>query len=276
MKRLLLLILLLFTTQSWAQGSPAGGSNVRLRDADGNPIGSVGDSLKVNTTGGGSKILDGTVAGEADVVGSDPTGAEQGVVTRNIPSGTQPVSATSLPLPTGAATEATLLGVKTGTDKIPASPSQEHTTAASPHAARLSDGAVFYDSRDRNWTITETVTVTGPLTDTQLRASPVPTSLTSTTLTSTVQPTGLTTITTGQLAVTATVQQLPANAGKIVCIRVKDGGTQNVYFGPSGVTTATGQELIPSEGVCRPTDNTNRYFVIAGGTGSTIAWEAHN
>jgi len=138
------------------------------------------------------------------------------------------------------------------------------------------DAGSPYDARDRNWTITETVTVTGPLTDTQLRASPVPTSLASTTLTSTVQPTGLTSILTGQLAVTATAQQLPANAGKIVCIRVKDGGTQNVYFGPSGVTTATGQELIPSEGVCRPTDNTNRYFVIAGGTGSTIAWEVHN
>lgn len=39
---------------------------------------------------------------------------------------TQPISAASLPLPTGAA--------------------QEHATAASPHAARLSDGAAFYDA----------------------------------------------------------------------------------------------------------------------------------
>ena len=39
---------------------------------------------------------------------------------------TQPISAASLPLPTSA--------------------SQEHTTAASPHSARLSDGAAFYDA----------------------------------------------------------------------------------------------------------------------------------
>lgn len=55
-----------------------------------------------------------------------------------------PISASALPLPAGAATEATLAGIKTGTDKIPASPSQEHVTAASPHAARLSDGTSFY------------------------------------------------------------------------------------------------------------------------------------
>jgi hypothetical protein len=60
------------------------------------------------------------------------------------PADTQPVSASSLPLPSGASTEATLAGIKTGTDKIPASPAQEHTTAASPAATRLSDGAAFY------------------------------------------------------------------------------------------------------------------------------------
>lgn len=57
---------------------------------------------------------------------------------------TQPVSAVSLPLPTGAATETTLAGIKTGTDKIPASPSVDRTTAAAPNAARLSDGSAFY------------------------------------------------------------------------------------------------------------------------------------
>lgn len=54
---------------------------------------------------------------------------------------TQPVSAVSLPLPTGAATETTLAAINT---KIPASPSAEHTTAASPNASRLSDGTSFY------------------------------------------------------------------------------------------------------------------------------------
>jgi hypothetical protein len=59
-----------------------------------------------------------------NVVNGAPAGTEYGVVTRPIPSGTQAVSASSLPLPTNA--------------------SQEHTTAASPSATRLSDGAAFY------------------------------------------------------------------------------------------------------------------------------------
>lgn len=44
---------------------------------------------------------------------------------------------------TGVATQATLAAINA---KIPASPSAEHTTAASPNAARLSDGAAFYDA----------------------------------------------------------------------------------------------------------------------------------
>ena len=96
---------------------------------------------------------------------------------------TQPISAVSLPLPTGAATEATLAsikdtdGVKKITDPLPAGTNEigkvaqgaaavatapwsirasdgsafinvalEHVTAASPHATRLSDGSAFYDA----------------------------------------------------------------------------------------------------------------------------------
>lgn len=42
--------------------------------------------------GGDGKLLDGTAAGQADVLGAAPGGSEQALVTRNIPSGTQPVS----------------------------------------------------------------------------------------------------------------------------------------------------------------------------------------
>lgn len=42
---------------------------------------------------------------------------------------------------TGFATETTLAALHA---KVPASPAAEHTTAASPHAARLSDGGAFY------------------------------------------------------------------------------------------------------------------------------------
>lgn len=51
----------------------------------------------------------GFAAGElADVRNADPGPTDYALVTRNIPSGTQAVSAASLPLPAGAATEATL------------------------------------------------------------------------------------------------------------------------------------------------------------------------
>lgn len=83
---------------------------------------------------------------------------------------TQPVSLASVPLATNAA--------------------KDRTTAASPYSNRLSDGTVFYDARSiRALTSSDVVTfanttlaVTGPLTDTQLRASAVPVSLTSTTV----------------------------------------------------------------------------------------------
>jgi len=47
------------------------------------------------------------------VLAGAPAGTERGLVTRNIPSGTQSVSAAALPLPAGAATEATLASVLT-------------------------------------------------------------------------------------------------------------------------------------------------------------------
>ena len=66
---------------------------------------------------------DGTELGtNTDPVRTDPTGTT-----------TQPVSAASLPLPAGAATEATLAGR-----------AAEHITAGSPHSVRLTDGTAFY------------------------------------------------------------------------------------------------------------------------------------
>lgn len=59
-------------------------------------------------------------------INGNPAGTEYGIVTRNIPSGTQAVSVSSLPLPSGA--------------------SQEHTTAGSPSSVRLTDGSAFYKS----------------------------------------------------------------------------------------------------------------------------------
>lgn len=61
-----------------------------------------------------------TVAGTVSVSGTTTVAGTVGI------SGTVPVSAAALPLPANAA--------------------QEHVTAASPHVARLSDGAAFYDA----------------------------------------------------------------------------------------------------------------------------------
>lgn len=72
-----------------------------------------------------------------------PFADEPGLVVRNIPSGTQAVSVASLPLPTGAATEATLSALNT---KIPANPATDRSTAAAPFSVRLSDGTTFYNT----------------------------------------------------------------------------------------------------------------------------------
>lgn len=80
--------------------------------------------------------------------GNKDSGTQRVVIATDQPafSNPVPISAASLPLPAGAATEATLAGVKTGTDKIPASPSTDRATAAAPFSTRLSDGAAFYDA----------------------------------------------------------------------------------------------------------------------------------
>ena len=88
--------------------------------------------------------------------------------------------------------------------------------------------------------------------------------------------TALTTITTGQQAVTATATVLPTVTAERVCIKVLTGGTQTVYFGPSGVTTTTGQELSPGDAWCGKVSNLNKIFVIAGSTGSTVAYDVLN
>lgn len=115
--------------------------------ASGGPVigGTATDPIRVNPTGttaqpvtdnGGSLTVDGTVdrawtLGESfdsvraylyDAFGvavqqttSAPGASDAAIKVRNIPSGTQAVSAASLPLPTGAATETTLAAVNTAT-----------------------------------------------------------------------------------------------------------------------------------------------------------------
>lgn len=134
--------------------------------------------------GGGSgdgKILDGTAAGQADVVGSDPAGTEQGLVTRNIPSGTQAVSGTvavsNLPATqpvSGPLTDSELRATPVpvsgtvGVNNFPATqPVSGSVSVNNFPATQPISGTVA---------VSGTVPVSGPLTDSQLRATPVPVS----------------------------------------------------------------------------------------------------
>lgn len=109
----------------------------------------------------GVDSLDITAAGAARVDGSGVT---------------QPVSAAALPLPAGAATEATLATLLTsGTFTARLNTLGQKTMANSAPVVLASDQSA--------------IPVTGPLTDVQLRASAVPVSLASTTITGTVAAT---------------------------------------------------------------------------------------
>ncbi len=75
-----------------------------------------------------------------------------------------------------------------------------------------------------------------------------------------------------QQAVTGTAAQLPSFLANVTCVKVLPGGTRVVYIGDSTVTTSTGYPLSVSESACFPALNLNQIYVVAAGTGSTVAW----
>jgi len=157
----------------------------QLEDANGNITGVAGNPLVTTGGGGGGSAL-------ADVLLTDTTNAlfvarDNGVTVTYFnlntnavytPVGTisavlgltdaqlrntaVPISALTLPLPTGAATETTLAGVSAKFGSL-----GQKTMAASAPVVLASDQAVL--------------SVTGPLTDTQLRAAAVPVAVNSVT-----------------------------------------------------------------------------------------------
>lgn len=106
-----------------------------------------------------------------------------GTVTANVGTGTQPISAAALPLPTGASTSAlqTQPGVDIGDVTV--------NNAAGAAAVNIQDGGNSI-TVDGTVAVSGSVAVTGPLTDAQLRATAVPVSLASTTITGSVAVTG--------------------------------------------------------------------------------------
>ncbi len=193
------------------QVAPDGaGSRIDTREFARAGVGSVEQQVVAIGQGDDTEVV--------KVATAAPGGADPGLVTRNIPSGTQnvaptalapdqatesslvsiiaeltsllarlpaalgagggglkvegvaggtavPVQAAALPLPAGAATEATAAAIKTGTDKIPASPATDRATAAAPAAARLSDGAAFYKATTPADTQPVSIAAAVPVTD---------------------------------------------------------------------------------------------------------------
>jgi hypothetical protein len=228
MNALLLLLLLAQTPDKVAFTEDSTGKTVKPGDF-------ANKAVRVNCVTGcsaggssGGKVLDGTASGEADVLGSAPAGTEQALVTRNIPSGTQPVSgtfwqatqpvsgtfwqttqpvsATSLPLPTGAATSAKQPAL--GTAGTPSADVLTVQGVTSMTALKVDGSAV-------------TQPVSGPLTDTQIRATALPVSGTFWPATQPVSGTVTANAGTGTMAVSGTFWQatqpvsgtVTANAG---------------------------------------------------------------
>jgi hypothetical protein len=136
-------------------------------------------------------------------------------------SNTVAISAASLPLPTGAASETTLAALNT---KVPAQ-GQALMAASLPVVIASNQSTVPVSLTST--TITGSVAVTGPLTDTQLRASAVPVSLTSTTITGTVAATQSGTWNIGSIT---TLPSLPAGAntiGNVIVIGQAASGAAN-------------------------------------------------
>lgn len=131
---------------------------------------------------GAVELKDADTDTRAKVRSSDPAAGDNGLVVRNIPSGTQAISAASLPLPAGAATQATLQNVETYVSEIPAQ-GQATMAASMPvviasNQTPVSVTGPLTDAQLRATPVpvSGTVTATGPLTDAQLRATPVPVS----------------------------------------------------------------------------------------------------
>ena len=148
---------------------------------------------------------------------------------------TQPVSVASLPLPTGAALDATLAGI------------------AGQLPAALVGGRLAIDGSGVVQPVSGTVSISGTVNV----APPVPSTKLS-----------------GQQNVTGTAAALPSHTCQVVCVQHFAGGSQDyVYVGESGSTTSTaGVKLEAGQAVCSAQANTDVSYVVAAGTGSTVGW----
>lgn len=156
-------------------GSTGGLTNTELR-ATPVPVDIGSASVTLNASDiqiGAVEIKDATSGDRTSVINTAPT-TQFGLVTRNIPSGTQPVSGTffqatqpvslaSQPLPTGAATSA---------GQLP----NNHNVVVTSAPTTAVTGTFFQATQPVSGTVTANTGLTQPLTDMQLRATSLPVS----------------------------------------------------------------------------------------------------
>lgn len=172
------------------------------------------------------------------------------------PSDTQPISASSLPLPTGAATSALQTAGNSSLSsidgKIPA-----NLTVTSTRL--LVDGSGVTQPVSGTVSISGSVAVTGPLTDAELRASAVPISGTVTANAGT-----------GTFAISAASLPLPTGAATETTL-----STLNTKV-PSGLTVTSTRLLVDGSGVTQPVSGTvtanagTGSFTVAQATGTNL------
>lgn len=160
------------------------------------------------------------------------------VTVTNFPA-TQPVSAVSLPLPSGAATSA---------------------NQAAPGAAGTPSSQVS--------SIQGVSGMTPVKTDGSGITQPVSLATAPTTPT---QPAGFASVIAFQQSVTASAVALASNAVHGFCVKALPTNSITVYVGASGVTTGTGYPLVADDSFCYQGSNTNLVYVIASTTGASVA-----
>lgn len=280
-----------------------------------NPIAGVLDDVATNAaTENAAAIIRMTAQKALHINIRNNSGTELGVSgapLRVDPTGTttQPVSAASLPLPTGASTLAEQQTQTTALqliDNLPLAQSAATagqsgvlamgavTTAAPTYTTGNTNPISLQTDGSQRVAVTNTPTVTANAgsgtfniqANASVNLSQYSGSAVGAANAIHVQPgTGANFATTeqsaaailaGQQSVTASAVALATNTTKEVCVKALLANTINIYVGPSGVTTSTGLELGPGDSYCTRVTNTNALFVIASTTGAGVSWAARN
>jgi hypothetical protein len=247
-------------------GAVAGGTATNPVRTD--PTGTTAQPI---TDNGGSLTVDGTVAVSSvggtvtvqdggNVISIDDAGGSLTVDGTVGVSGTVAISASSLPLPTGASTETTLLGVKTGTDKLSAKTLDYDTGVGTDTIALLglalpaSGGAVAGGTATNPVRVDVTGTTAQPITDNGGNIS-IDDGGNSITVDGTVAVSGT-------VAISASALPLPTGASTESTLGDIKTGTNKLSAKTSDYDTGAGTDTVAMLGIALPASG----GAVAGGT----------